>query len=192
MLPITRRRRFSTNIVNLLKIIVNSFKTRVLADGGTFEAENYLLTENVNNINDAILVYLSSSVKVNKLYCLIPNDGSQDFGFSRTTSAIRFNSNNQFQLTPVNVGRIDYVGQEPTTLFEPDATNYFTPSDPSSGGINTSFAANDWNLGFTNKCTLTSVNGVSGALIYTSNIIGLVATQTGHPTDAPYRGAKKE
>ena len=78
----------------------------------TFEAENYLLTQDLTNTNDAILVYLSSSYKVNKLYCEVPTDGSQDFGFSRTDPAMRFNANNQFQLMAANVGRIDYVGQE--------------------------------------------------------------------------------
>lgn len=179
--------RFSTRVINRITgaygrvlsavaIFVAAFRARVLADGGTFEAENYLLTQDMTNTNDAILVYLSSSYKTNKLYCEVPTDGSQDFVFDRTTTATRFNYNNQFELMAANIGRVDYVGQEPTTLFEPSATNYFTPSDPSSGGINTTFAANDWNLGFTNKCTLN--NTVSGALLYTTAVMGLVPTQT--------------
>jgi lysophospholipase L1-like esterase len=180
--------RFSTRIINRITgaygrvlsavaIFVAAFRARVLADGGTFEAENYLLTQDMTNTNDAILVYLSSSYKTNKLYCEVPTDGSQDFVFDRTTTATRFNYNNQFELMAANIGRVDYVGQEPTTLFEPAAINIFTPSDPSSGGQQTSFSANDWGLGFTNKCTLEN-NTSPGAYIFTTNIADLVPTQT--------------
>ena len=176
MLGLGVRITVSQFLRSAINIIVDAFKTRVLADGGTFEAESYLRQQDANMINDSILAYYSSSYKTSKLYVEKPNDGSQDFGFSRTDPATRFNASNQFQLMSANIGRVDYVGQEPTTLFEPDATNYFTPSDPSSGGTNTSYAANDWNLGFTNKCTLN--NTVSNASLYTVNVVGLVPTSS--------------
>jgi len=100
-----------------------AFKTRVLADSGTFEAESYLLTQNIDNINAASFVYIPSSFKSGKLYSQKPTDGSGDLTFTRASSAVRNNAVNLLESMATNVGRVDYVNGEPTLLLELARTN---------------------------------------------------------------------
>ena len=134
-----------------------AFKTRVLADSGTFEAESYLLTQNIDNINAASFVYIPSSYKVSKLYSQKPINGSGDLAFARNSLAFRNNASNVFEQMAANIGRISYVGGVPTLLMESARTNLFLNS----------FAPITQNI--------TVVNGT----IYTVSINGGTATLSG-------------
>jgi len=68
-----------------LSSIASIFKTRVLGDGGTFEAESCLDTT-INNLpsglyDKASLILTPNGFKASKLYSLTPTDGTGDFTF---------------------------------------------------------------------------------------------------------------
>jgi hypothetical protein len=110
-------------LLSSISSIINAFKARVLADGGTFEAESYLLTQSAANINSASFVYIPSSYKTNKLYSLKPTDGSGDLTFARNSVAYRNNASNVLEQMAANVGRVSYINSVPTLLIEPLRTN---------------------------------------------------------------------
>lgn len=161
-----QRRILFSRLVISLAMVINAFKSRVLGDGGTFEAENYLLTQSLATINSADFVLFASGSKSGKVYAFKPTNGTGDLTFSRASSGYRFNPYGVLESIGSNIPRINYIAGVPALLLEPLRTNIFFPSDPSSGGNNATFAANDWGIGFTNKCILNNSSG--GSLIYTA------------------------
>jgi hypothetical protein len=151
-------------IFSLVAQIVASFKSRVFADGGTFEAESCLNT-NVQDLvskgiyDSASLIVTPNGVKSGKIYAL---KGS-DLTFTRASVANRTNSVGVLESMATGVPRIEYPsgGGCPSILLEPQRTNYAIQSaNPSlwsvyQGVINTAIA-NDL------------LNGYSSYLIYTS------------------------
>lgn len=126
------------------KSIISSFKTRVLNDGGTFEAETNLENQ-LNNLgstlfNSASLVITPNGVKTSKLYTIKPNDVTGDLTVVRNTSATRIDENGNIVNVPANVARIDYSNGSPAILVEPQRTNIAFPNNQSAGqGSNFSF-----------------------------------------------------
>lgn len=106
-----------------IQTLINAFKARVSGDGGTFEAEQYLLTQKILDINAASYVYVPSSYKTSKLYALKPTNGSGDLTFARNSVAYRNNASNVLEQMAANIGRIHYVNGVPTLLIEPARTN---------------------------------------------------------------------
>jgi hypothetical protein len=91
-----------------IKNLVQAFKTRVLGDGGLFEAESCLETQlNVINneglLDSASLVITPNGYEENVLYSVIPNDGTTDLTFTRATTAIRVNNNHLVEFVPYNI-----------------------------------------------------------------------------------------
>lgn len=87
------------------------FKDRVLADSGTF-------LENPIDFNNEKLLLTPNAYKENKLYSVIPIDGSGDFAFSRNSSAT-YNEDGIVKTALPNVPRI----QDGKILIEGQATN---------------------------------------------------------------------
>ena len=116
-----------------INTLINSFKTRVLADGGNFEAETNLESQ-LNNIgkdlfDSASLVITPNGVKTSKLYTIKPNDGTGDLTVVRATTATRVDESGNIVDVPANVARIDYSTGQPAILVEPQMTNLVFPSD---------------------------------------------------------------
>jgi len=110
--------------------IVDAFKARVLADGGTFAAEG-CLTQCVvalkgNSLYDkASLILTPNAYKASKMYALKPTDGSGDLTYSRASTAMRRNSAGVWESVSNNLPRLHYpVGSGcPAWLFEAQRTN---------------------------------------------------------------------
>jgi len=125
-------------VTSALKALVNAFRARVFADGGTFEGEANLLNQNLANINDASFVYVPSSWKPSKLYALKPTNGSGDLVFSRASLVYRNNASNVLEQMASNIGRIHWINGVPTLLIDPVRTNLFVRSEdlPNWIGLN--------------------------------------------------------
>lgn len=121
--------------------IVTSFKSRVAADAGTFEAESCLNTSlnnlrNINLLNSASLLLTPNAYKVSKMYSIIPNTGAGDFTFSRASTAMRRNASGVWESVANNVPRLSYPigGGCPSWLNEPQSTNVLQHSNNRSLG----------------------------------------------------------
>jgi len=116
--------------------IVDAFKARVLADGGTFAAEG-CLTQCVvalkgNSLYDkASLILTPNAYKASKMYALKPIDGSSDFVVTRASTALRRNSAGLLESVASNIPRLHYPvgGGCPSWLLEPQRTNAITQSN---------------------------------------------------------------
>lgn len=129
-----KRLILGVNLVwSYFSIAIKTFKTRILADGGTYEAESILedrLQEITPNLFDsASLVITPNGVKTSKLYSIKPNDGTGDLSVIRATTATRVNESGVIVDVPANVARIDYSNGSPAILVEPQRTNLVYPSD---------------------------------------------------------------
>lgn len=109
-----------------IKAIILAFKTRVISDSGTFEAEtnleNQLNTLGKDLFNSASLVITPNGVKTSKLYSIKPDNGSGDLTVVRATTATRVDENGNIVDVPANIARIDYSKGEPAILVEPQMT----------------------------------------------------------------------
>ena len=84
------------------------------------------------------LAMIPSGYKANKVYSVLPTDGSGDLDFARTTKATRVNSGGLIEEVAIGVPRLDYTdGSCPSLLLEPSSTNLITQSE--------SFANTYWN-----------------------------------------------
>lgn len=134
------RRMMLFTLGGFFKSIISLFKTRVLSDSGTFEAETNL--ENQLNalgstlFDSASLVITPNGVKTSKLYSIKPNDGTGDLTVTRNTSATRIDENGNIVDVPANVARIDYSNGSPAILVEPQMTNSWTNNNNTNGYLN--------------------------------------------------------
>ena len=122
-------------------IAIKSFKTRILADSGTYEAESILedrLQEITPNLfASASLVITPNGVKTSKLYAIKPDNGSGDLTVVRATTATRVDENGNIVDVPANVARLDYSnGSRPSILVEPLLTNYWANNNNTNGYTN--------------------------------------------------------
>jgi hypothetical protein len=129
-----KRLILGVNLVwSYFSIAIKSFRIRILADSGTYEAESILedrLQEITPNLFDsASLVITTNGVKTSKLYSIKPNDGTGDLSVTRATTATRVDENGNIVNVPANVARIDYSTGQPAILVEPQRTNLVYPSD---------------------------------------------------------------
>ena len=117
---------------SIYKEIVSLFKARVLADVGTFEAENYLENKlgmfSQNLFNDASYIISPNGYKTSKIYALKPENGNGDLDIVRNTTATRINQYGVRETVPANIVRIVYSNGKPCFLIEPQRTNLVYPS----------------------------------------------------------------
>lgn len=129
-----KRMILGTNLVwSYFGIAINAFRTRILADSGTYESESILedkLQEITPDLFDsASLVITPNGVNTSKLYAIKPNDGSGDLTVTRATTATKVDENGNIVDVPANVARIDYSTGQPAILSEPQRTNLVFPSN---------------------------------------------------------------
>lgn len=114
--------------------IVNAFKARVLADGGTFEGEDCLI-ETVKKLRAkgiyqrASLILTPNGFKASKLYSLTANNGTTDFAFTGGGGS-RIDSTGNIVAVPPGIPKIDYTnGSCPEIVMERTATNILLYSE---------------------------------------------------------------
>jgi hypothetical protein len=116
--------------------VTAAFKERVLADGGTYEA-NQCLVDSIDTLetqgllDKVSLMITPNAVKVGKIYAYKPTDDSGDGDFDRSSTATRVNSSGLIENMANNIARIDYpsAGSCPHLLLEPQSTNLITYSE---------------------------------------------------------------
>ena len=120
---------------NLVIDLINAFKARVSADGGTLDNEVGL---NKDDLDDtASFTMIPNAYKNGILYSVLPEDTSGDFDVVRGSGATRVNSLGLIEEVSSNEPRIDYTSGSPVLLVEPQATNLCSDSnvfDAVSGG----------------------------------------------------------
>lgn len=168
---------------SIYKEIVSLFKVRVLADVGTFEAENYLENKlsmfSQNLFNNASYIISPNGYKTSKIYALKPNDGSGDLSITRNTTATRINQYGVRETVPANTVRIDYSNGKPCFLIEPQRTNLVYPSAIATTQVR-AVTAVIHTLSFYGTGTVTLSGAFSGSLVGTgtNNRVSLTFTPT--------------
>ena len=88
------------------------------------------------------IALIPSGYGTNKVYSVLPSDGSGDFTFGRTGTATRINKDKLIESVGSNIPRIDYTDSGcPSLLLEPQRTNFVTYSED--------FSNTAWNTGAT-------------------------------------------
>jgi hypothetical protein len=180
-----RKRILLSGIIDNIQVLINSFKSKVNADNGTFEGESYCYTL----LNSLKTYYLSftlfvtaNAFKTSKLYAIIPNASLGDLSYTRSSTATRVNQNGLIETMAANVPRIDWTYGFPVMLSETTATNLIPNSVlANSGGIPTGWS-NNISTGTGGTATITPSGNsnvfVSGAGVtkYTFSVSGTVGT----------------
>jgi hypothetical protein len=157
----------------LIQPLIDSFKTRVANDGGTFEAESNLLSIlNLVNITIGLskvnMLLTPNAFKTGKAYNVI---GYTDFAVLRNTSATRRNSSGLIIQEGSNITRLDYqVNGVPMLLVEAQRTNLnnnsnnFTTGDylKSNLSVVAETSISPLSTGLSNKIIENTVNSSRG------------------------------
>lgn len=168
---------------SIYKAIVSLFKNRVIADVGTFEAENYLENKlgifSQNLFNEASYIISPNGYNTSKIYALKPENGSGDLNMVRNTTATRINEYGVREVVPANIVRIDYSNGKPCFLIEPQRTNLVYPSDIATTQVR-AVTAVQHTLSFYGDGTVTLTGAFSGSLVGTgaNNRVSLTFTPT--------------
>ena len=168
---------------SIYKVIVSTFKQRVLADVGTFEAERYLenklgmFTQTL--FSNASYIISPNGYKTSKIYALKPENGNGDLNMVRNTTATRINEYGIREVVSANTVRIDYSNGKPCFLIEPQRTNLVYPSATGSTQVR-AVTAVQHTLSFYGTGTVTLSGAFSGSLVGTgvNNRVSLTFTPT--------------
>ena len=168
---------------SIYKVIVSTFKQRVIADVGTFEAENYLESKlsmfTQNLFNEASYIISPNGYKTSKIYALKPDSGNGDLGIVRNTTATRINEYGIREVVSANRVRIDYSNGKPCFLIEPQRTNLVYPSATATTQVR-AVTAVIHTLSFYGNGSVTLSGAFSGSLVGTgaNNRVSLTFTPT--------------
>ncbi len=168
---------------SIYKAIVFTFKQRVIADVGTFEAEMYLenklgmFTQTL--FSSASYIITPNGYKTSKIYALKPDNGNGDLVIGRNTTATRINQYGIRETVPADTVRIDYSNGKPCFLIEPQRTNLVYPSATATTQVRTVTAVLH-TLSFYGTGTVTLSGAFSGSLVGTgaNNRVSLTFTPT--------------
>ena len=182
------RRRLLLSAGNPVARIRNSFKDRIAADLGIFEAESCLDTEitrlrNLGLYDKASLILTPNGYKASKMYSLLPNSGSGDLTFTRASTSMRRNISGIWESVANNVPRLNFPvnGGCPSLLQEPQRTNVVPRSSPTAATWTSSGGAS-----LANEIILTPIASVTSALKVTtvaSAFSGAYVAQAGASAD---------
>ena len=125
-----------------------------------------------------IIIPKSAGYKSGSLYGWNPTANSLvDFAVTRAGgTATRVNESGLIESVSANVPRMDWAegGSCPSLLVEPQRTNIFTYSDPTTANLASSVgitnAANDWGIGLTNKLIFPEIASTQVAYSATAEI----------------------
>ena len=86
------------------------------------------------------IAMIPSGYKANKVYSVLPTNGSGDLNFTRTSEATRINQQGLVEEMATGIPRLDYSdGGCPSLLLEPASTNLITHSEDFSNAVWTVF-----------------------------------------------------
>lgn len=119
-------------------------------------------------LDKASLILTPNAVKESKLYSIVPSNGNGDMTVVRATTATRVNSLGLIENVASNVARLNYEGDCPSILLEPQRTNLLTYSEQFD---NASYLKN--NLTITAN-TITSPDGTINADTLSGNGVGII------------------
>ncbi len=168
---------------SIYKVIVSTFKQRVISDVGTFESERYLENKlsmvSQNLFNNASYIITPNGYKTSKIYALKPENGNGDLDMFRNTTATRINEYGVREVVPANRVRIDYSNGKPCFLIEPQRTNLVYPSATATTQVR-AVTAVQHTLSFYGDGTVTLTGAFSGSLVGTgsNNRVSLTFTPT--------------
>jgi hypothetical protein len=177
--------------------LFSAYKSRVIADGGTVEADNCVINALNNGLfQRASLLIIPSGYKGGKAYAEIPTNGNGDLTWTRASTALRTNSSGLLESMGSGVPRLSYMyGSCPALLLEPQRTNLIRQSQAFDdnaywGAGSTTITANDEISpdGTTNAESMTIIDSTSqvlqtlvlGAGTYTASV--WVKSLSGTPT----------
>ena len=165
------------------QLIINAFKSRVLADGGTFEAEQCLKNSLPALIeNEPSLAVTPNAKEVGKLFSIIPTDGSGDLDVVRATTATYVGSDGLIKTALANEVRFDYSNSScPSILVEPQRTNLALYSEQFD---NAAWTTNGLNVTVSSNSTTApdGTNSADSILTTTTNGLHYVQQRTGSAT----------
>ena len=147
-------------------VLVQEFKERVLADGGTFEAENYLrswIRPNRDLYNRASFLLTPNGYKSGVLYAF---KGTDFTGVTRASNGTRINASGTEDLIGLNIPRLDYEHATPTWLNEISTTNLWWNSSTQTIIV---IVGRRYTLSFFGTGTVTVTGGLTGTAVGTSN-----------------------
>jgi len=116
---------FKQGAVSVGVRLFSAYKSRVIADGGTVEADNCGISALNNGLfRQASLLLIPSGYKSGKAYAEIPTNGNGDLTWTRASDALRTNSSGLLESMGSGVPRLSYMyGSCPALLLEPQRTN---------------------------------------------------------------------
>jgi len=116
---------FKQGAVSVGVRLFSAYKSRVIADGGTVEADNCGISALNNGLfRQASLLLIPSGYKSGKAYAEIPTNGNGDLTWTRASTALRTNSSGLLESMGSGVPRLSYMyGSCPALLLEPQRTN---------------------------------------------------------------------
>jgi hypothetical protein len=135
-------------------------------------------------LNDASLVLIPSGYKANKVYSIIPSDGSGDLDFVRASNGTRINSLGNIENKSSNVPRLTYENGCPSLLLEKQSTNVVTYSEDFSNaawvtdGLTVSSNSAVSPDGTQNADKLVSNNASGNKFIYQIDTVSIGASYT--------------
>lgn len=155
---------------SIYRAIVFTFKQRVIADAGTFEAEMHLESKlgmfTQNLFSSASYIITPNGYKTSKIYALKPENGNGDLDIIRNTTATRINEFGIREVVSANRVRIDYSNGKPCFLIEPQRTNLVYPSATATTQVRAVTAVKH-TLSFYGTGTVTLSGAFSGSLVGT-------------------------
>ena len=134
---------FKQGAVSVGVRLFSAYKSRVIADGGTVEADNCGISALNNSLfQQASLLLIPSGYKSGKAYAEIPTNGNGDLTWTRASTALRTNSLGLLESMGSGVPRLSYMyGSCPALLLEPQRTNLCLRSNEFSN-VTSWFASN--------------------------------------------------
>ena len=122
---------FKQGAVSVGVRLFSAYKSRVIADGGTVEADNCGISALNNGLfRQASLLLIPSGYKSGKAYAEIPTNGNGDLTWTRASTALRTNSSGLLESMGSGVPRLSYMyGSCPALLLEPQRTNLALQSE---------------------------------------------------------------
>jgi lysophospholipase L1-like esterase len=182
--------------VSYLQQQINSFRTRVLADSGTYELgclASQLATIQQKYYDRFYFLLTPNGYKASKLYSIKPSSGAGDLTFTRASLSSRVNSSGTVEQLSSNVPNINYFDDDcPFIYLEVARVNLFLNSETlSTQGV--TVTAQAYTVSFMGTGTITFSGAYVGSLVGTgaSDLVQLTFTPSAGTVTCTVTGSVK-
>jgi hypothetical protein len=163
-------------------LLIETFKGRAIAQGGTFENESATLAWLENNYSlfkEASIVITPNAYALGRVFAIKPFDGSADLTYTRNSTATRINSAGLIAVKAPNMPRLNYVNGVPSWLSETQRANLVFASETATTQTRT-LTAGAHSLTIYGTGSVTLSGSATGTLVGTgvNNRVQLVFTAT--------------